>query len=64
MCARSNITITPVAAHLAPRAFVLLGLIGALVAYSKGRSLLGWIALGLLFGPFALVASIIGRRRS
>lgn len=52
------------AAHLAPGAFVLLGLIGAAVAYSKGRSLVGWLALGLLFGPFALAASIRVRRRN
>lgn len=51
-------------AHLAPGAFVLLGLIGALVAYSKGRSLIGWIVAGLLFGPFALVASLLVRARA
>ena len=54
----------PVVGHLAPGAFVLLGLIGTLLAYNKGRSLLGWLALGLLFGPFALAAAIFIRRRS
>lgn len=54
----------PVAGHLAPGAFVLLGLIGTLVAHNKGRSLLGWLALGLLFGPLALAAAIFMRRRS
>lgn len=53
-----------VAGHLALGAFVLLGLIGTLVAYVKGRSLVGWIVLGLLFGPFTLAASILVRRRS
>ena len=52
-----------VTGHLAPGAFVLLGLIGAVVAYRKGRSILGWLALGLLLGPFALAASILVRRR-
>lgn len=47
-----------------PGAFVLLGFIGTLVAYGKGRSLLGWLALGLLFGPFTLAASLLVRRRS
>lgn len=59
---RGNDYVRRVAGHLAPGAFVLLGLLGALIAHGKGRSLLGWLALGLLFGPFTLVASMLVRR--
>lgn len=48
-------------AHLAPGAFVLLGIIGAFVAWHKGRSFFRWLLLGLLFGPFALIAALIVR---
>lgn len=36
--------------------WLLLGAIAAGVAGRKGRSVPGWFVLGLLFGPFALLA--------
>lgn len=43
---------------IAPIAFVLLGLAGTAVAIRKGRSPVGWIVLGLLLGPLALLAAL------
>ena len=34
------------------------GILSAVVAESKGRSGLGWFLLGLVFGVFALLASV------
>lgn len=50
-------------AGLAPGAFVMLGLVGALVAYRKGRSAIAWTLLGLLLGPIALVAAVVVQPR-
>lgn len=36
-------------------AWVLFGVVAAIIASTKGRSGLGWFILGLLFGPFSLV---------
>lgn len=48
-----------VVAGIAPGAFVILGLVGTLVAYRKGRSLAAWTVLGLLLGPIALLAALV-----
>jgi hypothetical protein len=35
------------------------GLMTAIAASSKGKSVVGWLALGVLFGPFALIAILL-----
>lgn len=35
--------------------WILCGLVAPFVANSKGRSFFGWLILGLLLGPFALL---------
>lgn len=47
---------------LAPAAFVLLGVIAAVVAWKKGRSFPIWLLLGLLLGPIAFIAALVVRR--
>jgi len=49
---------------IAPAAFVILGLIGTVVAVSKGRSPVSWFIMGLLLGPVALVAALVLGRRA
>lgn len=39
--------------------WILCGLAAAFVANAKGRSGFGWLLLGLLFGPIALLASAV-----
>lgn len=36
--------------------WIMFGVTAAVIATSKGRSFIGWLILGLLFGIFALVA--------
>jgi len=36
--------------------WIMCGITAAVIATSKGRSFIGWLILGLLFGIFALVA--------
>lgn len=48
---------------LASAAFVVLGLLGWVIAMNKGRSVLGWLVLGLVFGPFTLIAPLIVPRK-
>jgi hypothetical protein len=38
---------------------VILGIVCAVIAQSKGRSVVGWFFLGFIFGIFGLVASFI-----
>lgn len=39
--------------------WLLFGVISGVVATNKGRSGCGWFLLGVLFGPFALIASLV-----
>lgn len=48
---------------LAPIAFVLLGLLGFLVAYRKGRRRGPWLIAAVLLGPLTLIAALLVSRR-
>lgn len=38
--------------------WLAFGVITAVVAFNKGRSVVGWFVIGALFGPFGLLASV------
>ena len=37
--------------------WLLCGVVAAAVAANKGRSIVGWLILGFLLGPFGLILS-------
>jgi hypothetical protein len=38
---------------------VVFGVVASIIAYGKGRNSLGWLALGMFIGPFALVVAVL-----
>jgi hypothetical protein len=38
---------------------VVFGVVASVIAYGKGRNSLGWFALGMMIGPFALVVALL-----
>jgi len=41
---------------------LIFGISAAFIAYGKGRNSLGWLAAGLVIGPFALIAALLPAR--
>jgi hypothetical protein len=42
--------------------WLLFGVVAAIIASKKGRSGCGWFLLGVLFGPFSLVVTLLPSR--
>lgn len=40
-------------------AWILFGIVSAVVASNKGRSGCGWFALGVLLGPFGFILALV-----
>ncbi len=41
---------------------IIFGVVSAIVARTRGRSIIGWFLAGLLLGPFALIVAVLPPR--